>query len=238
MNTILTAILKTAFAYVLLFTVIRLLGRKAVSQMTFYDLTVIITLGSVTANLAIGRENTVIQVTTILLTLAFLAITTDYLNTKSLWFRKLTNSEPVTAIANGKIIEQNLKKVRFTINQLNSMLREKNIFDIGDVEFAIIENEGQLSVLPKSQKQPLTPADLKIPTAYKGLTSDIIIDGRIMRDNLIINNLDNAWLRNQLKTQGIENPQEVFYAGLDTAGNLYVSKRIKRMEKEGQYRIE
>lgn len=206
--------------------------------MTFYDFVFSLTLGSVTANLVTGQDNTLASTTTVIITWAFLAILTDYLHIKSMWFRKLINSEPVTVISKGKIVDKNLKKLRLNINELTSLLREKNIFNISDVEFAIIENEGQLSVLPKSQYQPLTPSDLNITTKYKGLTADIIIDGNIMKENLKNANLNEEWLKSKLNTQGIENLKDVFYAGLDTSGNLYVSKRSKNRETEGQYGIE
>ena len=181
---IINSVFRAVVAYLLILTVARLMGRKSLSQMTFFDFAIIITLGSVTANLAMGGKNTPTTAATALITLGGLAILTGYLHIKSLWVRKLTNSEPVTAIENGRIIDKNLKKVRFTLNELNSMLRKKNVFNHGDVEFAIIENDGQLSVLPKSQKAPLTPSDLKIPTSYTGLTKDLVIDGKVLTENL------------------------------------------------------
>lgn len=239
LQTIVTSIIRTTVAYLLLLTVARLMGRKALSQMTFFDFAVIITLGSVTANLAMGQDNTPISAATALLTLGGLAILTGFLHIKSVWVRKLTNSEPVTAIENGKIKDQNLKKLRFTLNELTSLLREKNIFDYSDVEYAIIENDGQLSVLPKSQKSSLTPSDMNIPTSYKGLTRDLIMDGKILLENLQAANLDEKWLIDQLLTQGILNVKQVFYAGLDSSGGLYFSvKQQETKEKHGRYGLE
>lgn len=236
---IMNSILRTIVAYLLLLVVARLMGRKALSQMTFFDFAVIITLGSVTANLAMGQNSTPVSAATVLLTLGTLAIITGYLHIKSSWFRKLTNSEPVTAIENGRIIDKNLKRVRFTMNELTTLLREKNVFNYADVEFAIIENDGQLSVLPKSQKAPLTPSDLNISTGYKGLTKDLIMDGKVLEENLKSIKLDESWLSTQLSNKGIYNVEQVFYAGLDSAGNLYVSvKQPFDHEYPGQYGIE
>lgn len=236
---IFNSIIRAIIAYLLLLFIARLMGRKALSQMTFFDFAVIITLGSVTANLAIGQNSTTASSASVLLTLGALAIITGYLHIKSIWFRKLTNSEPVTAIENGRIINQNLKKVRFTVDELTSLLREKNIFNYSDVEFAIIENDGQLSVLPKSQKAPLTPSDMNISTSYKGLTKDLVIDGRILTENLNSVKLDVDWLKAQLSSQGISNVRNVFYAGLDSAGSLFVSiKQTNTEEHPGQHGIE
>lgn len=238
-QTIINSIFRSVVSYLLLLTVARLMGRKSLSQMTFFDFAIIITLGSVTANLAMGPESTPVTAATTLITLGGLAILTGYLHIKSLWVRKLTNSEPVTAIENGRIVDKNLKKVRFTVNELSSMLRKKNVFNYGDVEFAIIENDGQLSVLPKSQKAPLTPSDLKISTSYTGLTKDLIIDGNVLTENLKSVKLDENWLNTQLSNQGLSDVEQIFYAGLDSSGNLYVSiKQPNSQEYHGQYGID
>lgn len=238
-QTIINSVLRATIAYLLLLAVARLIGRKSLSQMTYFDFAIIITLGSVTANLAMGPESTPATAAATLLTLGGLAILTGYLHIKSLWIRKLTNSEPVTAIENGRIVDKNLKKVRFTINELSSMLRKKNVFNYADVEFAIIENDGQLSVLPKSQKAPLTPSDLNISTSYTGLTKDLVMDGKVLVENLKSVKLDEKWLNTQLSIQGISNVRQVFYAGLDSSGNLYVSvKQPDTQEYHGQYGID
>ncbi len=117
-------------------------------------------------------------------------------------------------------------------------LRNKNIFNIADVEFAMPEVDGKLSVLPKSQKQPLTPSDMNIPTPYRGPTRDLIIDGKIMEDNLRYINQNKAWLTGRINGYGIQDIKDVFYAGLDTSGNLYASKKQTSDEKPGKYGIE
>ena len=141
---ILNSILRAIIAYLLLLTATRFMGRKALSQMTFFNFAIIIALGSVAANVAMGRESTPTSSITVLITFGLLAILTGYLHIKSAWVRKLSNSEPVTAIENGKINDKNLRKLRFTVDELISMLRKSNVFNLADVEFAIIENGGQL----------------------------------------------------------------------------------------------
>ncbi|PKM96445.1 MAG: hypothetical protein CVU84_01670 [Firmicutes bacterium HGW-Firmicutes-1] len=236
---IINSIFRATIAYLLLLGVTRLMGRKGLSQMTFFDFSVIITLGSVTANLSMGPNSTTASAVTSLLTLGALAILTGYLHIKNIWISKLTNSEPVTAIENGRIIDKNLKKVRFTMSELTSLLRQKNVFNYADVEFAIIENDGHLSVLPKSQKAPLTPSDLNLSTTYKGLTKDLVMDGKVLCENLKSVKLDETWLNAQLSNQGIDSIEQIFYAGLDSSGNLYVStKQPQAQEYHGKYGIE
>lgn len=231
-------ILRTIFAYILLLIVTRTIGRKAISQMTFFDFAVAITLGSVTANLALGPQTTVVSATTTLVLLGTLAVIVDYSHIKSFLLRKAEESEPVVIIKNGKIEDKNMEKIRLNMNDLLMQLRQNKIFNIADVEFAVMENNGRLSVLPKSQKQPMTPSDLNIPTPYKGLTKDLIIDGNILYENLRDVKLNKQWLQSQLKSKGINNVKSVLYAGLDTSGNLYVSRKSDDTEEHGKYGIE
>lgn len=228
----------TILAYLLIILAVRSMGRKVLSQMTFFDFIVGVVAGTVGANIALGSKFTSASASVVLAMLAVLTILFDYLHIKSFRFRKLVNSEPVVVIENGQMKEENMRKTRLSINDLQMLMRKHGYFNLSDVEFAIIETDGQPSVLPKSQHQPLTPADLKIPTGYKGLTKDLIIDGRVMQENLRDAKLDDKWLAEQLRQKGITDPSVVFYAGLDTAGNLYVSNKTRGKERDGQHGIE
>ena len=231
---------KTAFiafaAYFYVLILVRLVGRKTMSQLTFFDFILGVTLGTLTANVVLGPDRIAALIT--LTIFGLLTIAVDYLHIKSFALRKALDSEPVVLIENGKIIDQNLIKTRFTLDELQMQLRQKNVFNIADVEFAVMETNGKVSVLPKSQKQPVTPSDLGIPTSYKGLTRDIVVDGSIMYDNLYDAYLDESWLLNRLNEQGVRDIKNVVYAGLDTAGNLYVSEKNRQREHEGKHGIE
>ncbi len=230
--------IRIAVAYFLLLTLTRIMGRKMISQITFFDFVVGVIVGSVAANLSVSRQSPVVSGITVLVVLALITVIIDISDIKSFFSRKIVNSEPVTVIENGKILEGNLKKTRLPVDNLMMLLREKNAFNISDVEFAIFETDGKLSVLKKSQKQPVTPSDLSIPTAYTGLTRDIIIDGEFMEENLTSVKLDKEWLMRRLKDNNFNSIEDVFYAGLDTSGNLYISSRSRSKEREGQHGIE
>ena len=217
--------IRAVLAYVLLIIVLRIIGRKAVSQLTF-DMGVGVTLGSVTANLAIGSDHRPLAVGTILVTLGLLAYVTGFLSLKSHSLRKLVETEPITIIENGRLNERNMGRTRLTLDKLMALLRDKNVFNVADVEFALFETNGKISVLPKSQKMPLTPSDINIPTKYAGLTVDLILDDNIMLENLTAVDLDERWLSDQLHSQGIKSAEEVFYAGLDSQGGLYVCRKM------------
>ena len=238
MEQVFNAALRTIFSYFLLLILARIMGRKMISQMTFFDFAVGITIGSVAANVALGPYTSIRAGATVLIVLAGLVVAIGYLHIKSFRFRKLIDSEPVVIIERGQIVDKNLKRERFTIDELTALLREKNIFNLADVEFALLEHDGKLSVLPKSEKQPLKPKDLNIPAGYQGLTKDVIIDGVIMRENLEDAKVTEEWLMNQLKMYQIKNVEDVFYAGVDFSKNLYVSRKNIKKEKEGKYGIE
>lgn len=115
-----------------------------------------------------------------------------------------------------------MKKLRYNLDDLMMQLREQGVFDLSEVEFAILETDGKLSVLKKSQYQPVKPRDLNINTRYVGLSSEIIRDGQIVEQNLKQNNLTHEWLYNELAKQNIKNIRNIVLATLSTDGNLYI----------------
>jgi uncharacterized membrane protein YcaP (DUF421 family) len=232
------AIVRGAITYFFALLLTRLMGRKLTSQMTFFDFVVGVSMGSLAANLAMGSDNTSTTAATALSTMAALAVITGFIHIKSFKARKIINSEPVTLIDSGNIVEGNMKRIRLTIGELTMKLREKNVFNLADVEFAIMETDGQLSVLPKPDKVPLTPSHMNIQASSNGLMRDVVIDGKLMEENLNSADLDMQWLQSQLNMQGIGDVSELFYAGLDANKKLYVSKRnAGNTEGHGKYGI-
>lgn len=115
---------------------------------------------------------------------------------------------------------------------------EKKAFNIIDVEYAILENDGKLSVLFKSNKQPLTPADMNIGKPYMGLTVELIIDGILMHENIRMTGKSEQWIVNELNNRGIQSVKDVFFAAMDSTGKLYISLGITGKEEHGKYGIE
>ena len=125
-------------------------------------------------------------------------------------------------VKNGKLVEENITKMHYNIDEVLAALRYKGIYNLSDLEFAVLEVDGSISVLEKSQCRPLTPKDLNIPTQYEGLPSVVVTDGKILPENLRKNNLTISWLENKLKEQGVNDISHVFLASLATDGSLYV----------------
>lgn len=232
-------ILKGIGIYILALFLTRKIGTKLISQMNFFDFIMGVSMGSIIASAIIDKQFATLTGTTALILFTILTVFTGYLSLKNFTFRKLINSEPITLIENGTIVDKNMKKMNLTINELKMKLREKNSFHVADVEFAIMETDGNLSVLPKSDKKPLTPYHMNIQTTSSGIEKDIIIDGTIMEENLTSAGLDKVWLTSELHKQNIKDCSEVFYAGLDNAKKLYTSKKNSiNKETHGKYGYE
>lgn len=157
--------------------------------------------------------------------LGLLNIGLSYLALKNAKLRRIIQDEPLVLIQNGKILDKMMGRARFNLDDLLTQLRLVNVANISDVEFAILESNGQLSVILKSQAKPVTPADLKLETSYEGMATVLIEDGNIVEDNLQKNKLTQAWLLTELQSQGVDNVQSVMAAILDTKGKLYISKK-------------
>ncbi|OPX90049.1 MAG: hypothetical protein A4E53_01264 [Pelotomaculum sp. PtaB.Bin104] len=221
MTEIAKTFLYSLIVFVLLISLARIIGYKLLSQLTFFDFVVTITIGTIAATFITSElKGFYVLLSPVVLTMA--VVLTGYLTVKSAPARKLIQGNPVIIIQNGKIMEDNMRKARYHLDQLLMQLRTKNVFDLSEVEFAILEPNGELSVLKKSQKLALTPEDLGINTNYKGLASEIIKDGKIIEDNLKQNRLTHEWLFNELASKKIDKMEDVLLASLSTNGSLYI----------------
>lgn len=156
--------LRTGIAYMLLLFLSRAVGPKMLSRITFFDFIIGVTFGSLVTHLSLGNNRSFAAAAVAALVVTALALLTDFANIKSKRFRKLEEGEPVVLISGGQILNKNLKKARLTVDKLLMLLRQNHYFDLGDVGFAVLESDGELSVLPKPEKQPATAGDLsKLP---------------------------------------------------------------------------
>ncbi len=205
----------------------RLMGRKQLSQITFFDYTVGITIGSIIAAVAVDRSIKIIDGMISTVIWCAMPLIVGYINIKSIRFRTLVDGKPKIVIQNGTIINKNMSTEKYNMGDLLMQLREKGIFDMTEVEYAILEPNGVLSVLKKSQYNPLTPKDMNIETPYKGLMVELIIDGRIISNHLSFINRDERWLMTRLNQENVNRLEDVVFAGLQSDGQLYVSTKNK-----------
>lgn len=228
---LLVIIARTLILYGVVIVTMRLMGKRQIGQIQPYELAVAIMISELAAvpmqNTGIPLVNGIIPI----LTLLIAQVTLSYMSLKSIRARAIICGRPSIIIQNGRINESVLRKEMYTLNDLLEHLRIKNIPSISDVEFAILETNGELSVIPKSQKRPITPEDMNLPTGYEGLPLDLIIDGNINQDNLSKTGRDKKWLEQELKKSGINNANDVLFASMDTSGNLFVQEKKRSKEK-------
>ncbi|CUH97473.1 hypothetical protein P22_3604 [Propionispora sp. 2/2-37] len=222
MSITLVVVIRSVISFVILLLLVRLMGKQQVAQLTFFDYVVGITIGSMASTLSVQVNEDLLSTLAGLATWTILAILLAILSLHSVWIRKMVDGEATVVVENGKILEDKLKQIRIPIEQLISELRTQGVFNITDVEFAMFEPGGKISIQKKSQKQPVTPGDLNISTKYDGLPTNLILDGIVLQDALHSLNLTKAWLEHQLSKQNIQDITEISLAQLDTKGNLYV----------------
>jgi len=221
----LVAFVRTLILYILVVLVMRLMGKRQAGELQPFEFVAAIMISELAAipmqNTGIPLINGIIPI----LTLLFAQIALSLICLKSNIVRGLIYGKPVILIENGRIQEKNLRKEMYTLIDLIEQLRMKNMHNIADVEFAILETTGQISIIPKSQKRPVNAEDLNISTSYEGLPLDLILDGKVILKNLQKANLDIDWLKNELGNFAITNINDVLFASLDTNGNLYFQEK-------------
>lgn len=200
---------------------IRIIGKKSVAEMTSYDMAGVILLVTIAAEPMVYKITT--KASSGVLVIAIFTFLVGKLSLNR-WFYGL-DAKPVIVVENGKINEHELKRLNMNLPLFLSELRVKGYPNVSDVEFAIMEPLGKLSVIPKSQSRPLTPKDLQISTEYEGLGLPLILDGDIQYKNLEYANLTEEWLRGELLKFNLTDIDRIFLAELNTQGQLYFDLR-------------
>ena len=219
------AALHSAVSIGVLFILTRMMGKKQIAQLTLFDYIIGISIGSIAAQGAIDPEVPLPVGLTGLIVFALFSIVFSLIGLKSRAGRKLLEGTPTVLIENGKIIESSLRRERININELLEECRQKDAFDIADIEFAILETSGRLSVLLKSARRPLTPEDMQIEAAYQGLCTAVIIEGRVLEKELALLRRDRAWLDGELQKQNIRDSENILLAYVDSAGGIVTHLR-------------
>lgn len=205
-------VLQTVVSFLTLLLLTRLLGKQQVSQLTFYEYLNGITFGSIAANLASDDLANAPDHLIGLITYGVLTMLVSWLAMKNRKFRKAVTGEPVIVIQDGNILEGNLRKMHLDLDELTMLLRAEGIFDYKELELALIEQSGALSVLKKPAHQTVTREDLHLRGTSKGLAIEVIVDGQIIYENLRAMGLDGKWLVKQLRNRNIANASQVCLA--------------------------
>lgn len=219
--------IRTITLYILVLIVMRFMGKREIGQLQPFELAISIMIADLAtipmAETGIPISSGVIPI----LGLLVMHLTISVINLKSIKMREIICGKPAILIYRGRIQEKTMKRERFTINELEERLRGYNVTNIGDIEYAILETSGQISILQKPNKRNAIPEDFGIMPEYEGIAYDLVIDGKIMKENLEKLDKDYNWLLKQVEPFGIK-PEKALIATIDGKGNFFCQ------EKEGK----
>ena len=218
--------IRALILYIVVLIVMRLMGKREIGQLQPFELAIAIMIADLAAvpmsELGIPITNGIIPI----LALLVIYMIISALNMKSINFRKIISGQPSILIYRGKIDEKKLRKERITINELQERLRGEDVFNLSDVEYAILETNGEVTVIQKPEKRNLMPQDLNINPEYEGIPYDLVVDGKIMKENLKAIGRDNVWLEKRLKKFDAK-PSNTLIATIDGKGDFFCQKKEK-----------
>jgi len=217
---------RSIILYVIVLVVMRLMGKREIGQLQPFELAIAIMIADLASvpmsEVGIPIINGIIPI----LSLLVMHLIISFVNLKSIKMRQLICGKPSILIYRGKINEKVLIKERFTINELQERLRANNINNLADVEYAILETSGQVSIIQKPNKRTTIPEDFNIMPEYEGISYDLVVDGKIMNDNLKILNKTYEWLKKEVNKFNIE-PEEALLVTVNAKGDIFCQKKEK-----------
>lgn len=215
-------LIRSVVTYFTLLLFTRIMGRKQISQLTYFDYIVGITIGSTAAVASVDKHVSMHEGIFSIVVWSMLTIIISQITLKNIKLRLLIDSEPLIIIENWEVNYKNMKKARYNIGDLLMQLRDKDVFYITEVEVAILEPDGKLSVLKKSEYSSVTVSDMNINKPKTGMMVDLILDGKILISHLNLINKDEKWIMKELKNRKITEVRNIVFAGLQADGQIYI----------------
>lgn len=222
MSDFILIITRSILAFVILLILTRIMGKKQLSHLTFFDYVVGITIGSIAAAISIDTSIKISEGLVSLIIWGIFPILLGFIGLKWRKFIKLTDGKPSIVIRDGKVLEQSMKKNQLTIDELMMLLREQGVFKVDDAEMAILETNGELSVMKKTDLEPITPRLLGMKLTMEHAPRLLIVDGHILTKNLTALGYSKEWLMREIGSYGAKSLNEVFLVQVDSKGHLFV----------------
>lgn len=208
-NGTIEVIIKGLISLIFLFFVIKILGKKQVSQLNIFDYVIGISLGNLAAEMTINSDISIINGFIAMAIYGSCSLFVSYITSKSIVARRFISGTPVVLIEHGKLSKRQLQKVKLDVNDLMQDAREDGIFDLSEIDYAIMEVSGKVTFLPKKENMPVTLKDMNIKSSNKGLSAVLVIDGNIMKNNLKNFGKDEKWLLNKIKESGYTSETDI-----------------------------
>ena len=231
MSNLLNIIIRTIIVLIVLFFIAKMVGKKQISQLNLFDYIVGITIGSIAADISLDLEKDLLAGLLSLSLYGFIAYLISYITMKSIKARRFFTGVPTVLVEKSKIIESGLKKTKIDINELLAEARIAGYFDLDEIDYAIMEINGNVSFLPKEKNKPVTKKDMKLKSPDSGLTANVIIDSKYMENNMKAINKSKRWLDHELKVQGYNNYDNILLATVDNNYKVLVYKKDVNPDK-------
>jgi uncharacterized membrane protein YcaP (DUF421 family) len=218
---------RTLFIYFFILMVMRLMGKREIGKLSVFDLVVSIMIADLAVISIENGDRPLVHGILPIVTLMVTQIGLSYLSLKNRFIRHLVDGKPAVLIKNGRIQEKEMARNRYNLDDLMAQLREKNINNVADVEFAILETSGKLSVFPKEEKKAVSKEDLFPPQEIEPAKMPVylIVEGRVLEEGLRRIGRDRRWLEQEVRRRGYRGVEEIFLATMDNRGQLYLDGR-------------
>lgn len=231
MNECINIAIRTTIIAIIIFFLTKLLGKKQISQLNFFDYIVGITIGSTVADIALDIEKNFIGGIVSLLIFVMIDFFISMITMRNIKARRFLIGVPTVLVEKGEIIESGLKKCKLDVNELLAEARVEGYFNLDEIDYALMEINGAISFLPKENEKTVTKKDMKIKLDKGGLTVNGVIDGLYMENNMKAINKDKKWLDHELKIQGYEDYTDILLATIDTNYKVNIYRKGVKPEK-------
>lgn len=231
MSDFLNICFRTILVLIILFFITKMMGKKQISELNFFDYVVGITIGSIAADISLDIEKDMIAGIAALFIYGFISYIISFVSIKSILARRFFIGVPTVLVEKGKIIESGLKKSKIDVNDLLMEARENGYFNLDEIDYALMEVNGNISFLPKEKEKPVTKKDMKIKCSNEGLTVNAIIDSKYMVNNMKAINKDKEWLDHELKVNGYDNYDNILLATIDNNYKVTIYEKNVKPDK-------
>lgn len=223
-------ITRTFFIYIVVVVTMRIMGKRQIGELQPFEFAIAVMISDLAAIPLADDSKKLHHAIVPIAVLVVCQVSISFLSIKGVRVREVICGKPMLLIRDGKMLEKNMRKEMYTINDLLEQLRFNSIQSVSDVEYGILETNGQLSVLLKTNKRAITPEDLDMDLPLESFSRDLIIDGKLMGRTLERLQIKREWVDNALKEFGINDYQQVFYASVDNNMKLFVQKKGEYLE--------
>lgn len=232
---ILKIIVLSISSFIVLFILTKLMGNREMAQLSMFDYIISITIGSIAAEMSTALDDNFIEPLVAMIIYAIGAILVSYIALYSIKARRFISGTTLILYDNEKLFSKNLKKAKMDMNEFLMQCRTNGYFNLSDIQTAMLEANGKISFIPNSLKRPATPEDLSLNPKQEFLVTNIIIDGKVLEENLKNTGNNLKWLQSNLEKQNAGRVENIILATCDKDNNLSVYKKISNLDNSHDF---